>query len=139
MAIQIISLYQHSGIFYCPHKNEIGKNSMTTRTNYVIFNAKLRIEKQMWFKFCLYVLFIWHMPQFNRRRSRHICIIELVIRHKHETRCTEINIMEITRSKQQTEVALVPCVITYICRRQKWLLMSYRWIHPALLILRTKL
>jgi len=34
-------------------------------------------------------------------------LLKLTLRHKHETRSTEINIMEITRSKQQTEVTLV--------------------------------
>ena len=38
----------------------------------------------------------------------HICIIKLTLRDKHEQRSTENNIMELTRSKQQNEVTLVP-------------------------------
>jgi len=70
---------------------------MKTGTNYVILTAPLRIEKQMWLMFCLYVLFIWHMPQFN-----------ITLRDKHETRSTENNIIEITRSRQQTELTIEP-------------------------------
>ena len=42
------------------------KTWMTTSTIYIILKETLRIKKQMWLMFPLFVLFIWYIPPFNR-------------------------------------------------------------------------
>jgi len=82
------------------------ENLENNNTNYIILTARLRIKKQMWLMFSLYVLFICYMPPFNRS-PHHTCIIKLTYHDKHETRSIEVITMSTTRSKQQTVVTLV--------------------------------
>jgi len=81
---------------------------MTIGMSYVIWSESLRIKKQMWLMFCSMFCLSDTCHNSIEGGPRHICIIKLTLRDKHETRSTEINIMEITRSKQPTEFTLVP-------------------------------
>ena len=80
---------------------------MTKGMSYVILSATLRVEKQLWLMYCFMFCLSDTCHNSIEGGPRHICIIKLTLRDKHETRSTEINIMEITRSKQQTEFTLV--------------------------------
>ena len=47
--------------FYCKQKDEIGKERMTTDTNYIIFTETLRIKIEMWTVTSLNILFVTHI------------------------------------------------------------------------------